>query len=108
MFILAIAVKYLDLFFFEGAKAPHFNYVGDSIVGKDVNLGAHATLANLRLDKKPIHIIFEREKISTGKVKFGSLIGDGSSIGCGAVLNPGTIVQKNSKIPPLTTQKGYI
>ena len=94
--------------FFEGAKAPHFNYVGDSIIGKEVNLGASAILANLRLDEKNVDLYFQNQKISTGKRKFGSLIGDGASIGCGAILNPGTIVSKMVKIAPLTTQKGYI
>lgn len=94
--------------FLEGAKAPHFNYVGDAIIGKDVNLGAHATIANLRLDQKPIKVTYKGHVINTNKRKLGSFIGDSSFIGCGTILNPGTIVQKNSKIAPLTTQKGYI
>ena len=92
--------------FFEGAKAPHFNYVGDSMVGENVNLGAHVTAANLRLDKQEIILHFEGEKIATGGNKFGSLIGDNSSIGCAVTLNPGTIIEKNTQIPPLSTQIG--
>lgn len=94
--------------FLEGAKAPHFNYVGDSVIGREVNLGAHATLANLRLDKKPIDINFQDKKIPTGKNKIGSFVGDFSSIGCGVLLNPGTIIQKGSMILPLTTHKGFV
>ncbi len=91
--------------FLEGAKAPHFNYVGDSIIGINVNLGAHATLANLRLDKKEIVLHFEGEKIATGSFKFGSLVGDNSSIGCAVVLNPGTILKKGSQILPVSIEK---
>jgi len=94
--------------FLEGAKAPHFNYVGDSVIGREVNLGAHATLANLRLDKKSIDIIFQEKRIPTDKNKIGSFVGDFSSIGCGALLNPGTIIQKKTMILPLTTHKGFI
>ncbi len=94
--------------FLEGAKAPHFNYVGDSVIGREVNLGAHATLANLRLDKKAIEICFQNKRIPTGKNKIGSFVGDGSSIGCSALLNPGTIIQKNTMILPLTTHKGFV
>ncbi|MCH9618444.1 MAG: Bifunctional protein GlmU [Chlamydiia bacterium] len=94
--------------FFEGAKAPHFNYVGDSIIGTNVNLGSHAVLANLRLDHKDVRLLWDDALISTGKRKFGSLVGDHSAIGAGSVLNPGTIVMPGGKIPPLTVQKGCI
>lgn len=94
--------------FFEGAKAPHFNYIGDSIVGTNVNLGAHVVLTNLRLDCKEVRLLWDKQLISTGKRKFGSIIGDNSSIGAGSILNPGTIIRPNSKIPPLTVQKGFI
>lgn len=93
--------------FFENAKAPHFNYIGDSIVGQNVNLGAHVTTANLRLDKKEVSFVIDNQRIFTKRKKFGALIGDGTSVGAGVVLNPGTILSKNSKIPPLTTLKGF-
>jgi UDP-N-acetylglucosamine diphosphorylase / glucose-1-phosphate thymidylyltransferase / UDP-N-acetylgalactosamine diphosphorylase / glucosamine-1-phosphate N-acetyltransferase / galactosamine-1-phosphate N-acetyltransferase len=92
----------------EGAKAPHFNYVGDSVLGQNVNLGAHATLANLRLDNKDISVYFGDQKIATRKRKVGSFIGDKSMIGCGCVLNPGTIISPGSLIPPLSQQKGFV
>ena len=92
----------------EGAKAPHFNYVGDSVLGKNVNLGAHATLANLRLDKKDISVYFAHQKISTLKRKVGSFVGDDSMIGCGSVLNPGTIISPRSMIAPLSQKKGFV
>jgi NDP-sugar pyrophosphorylase family protein len=94
--------------FFEGAKAPHFNYVGDSIIGTNVNLGSHAALTNLRLDHKDVRLLWNGGLIPTGKRKFGSLVGDHSTVGAGSVLNPGTIVMPGSKVPPLTAQKGCI
>ena len=93
---------------FEGAKAPHFNYVGDSIVGAAANLGARVTLTNLRLDQKEVQICWEGEKIATGRRKFGALIGQGVSIGAGSVCNPGAIVSKGVKVAPLSSVVGTI
>jgi UDP-N-acetylglucosamine diphosphorylase / glucose-1-phosphate thymidylyltransferase / UDP-N-acetylgalactosamine diphosphorylase / glucosamine-1-phosphate N-acetyltransferase / galactosamine-1-phosphate N-acetyltransferase len=76
-------------------KASHFAYVGDSILGNNVNLGAGVKLANFRLDKNVISFMFESEKISTGLNKFGAIIGDNSQIGCNTVLNPATFLEKN-------------
>lgn len=74
--------------FLEGAKAPHFNYVGDSVLGHDVNLGAGVKVANLKAQGDTISMA----GTSTGLRKFGALVGDGASIGCNAVLAPGTVV----------------
>lgn len=82
----------------NGVKASHFNYVGDSIIGNDVNLGAGVICANMRLDEKPISVCFKDKRIPTGLKKFGSIIGDGSKIGCHAVLNPGVLLKKKTKI----------
>jgi len=71
-----------------GAKAPHFNYVGDSVLGADVNLGAGVKLANLKNDGSEVHV----GEVATGLRKFGAALGDGVQIGCNAVLAPGTIV----------------
>jgi len=92
----------------DGAKAPHFNYVGDSVIGRGVNLGASAICANLRLDGKDVIVRMEDFRINTKQRKVGAYIGDGASIGCGAVLNPGTVINKNVSIEPLSTQKGCV
>ena len=92
--------------FFEGAKAPHFNYVGDSIVGARANLGAGVMLTNLRLDQKEVVVRWEGEKILTGLRKFGSLVGEGAAIGAGVVCNPGAIISKGAKILPLSSVVG--
>lgn len=78
-----------------GASLAHFNYVGDSIIGKGVNLGAGVKCANVRHDKGGIVVSFEGQKIDTGLVKMGAIIGDGCKIGCNVVLNPGTVLVKN-------------
>ena len=82
----------------NGAKLPHFNYVGDSIIGARVNLGAGLICANVRLDMKEIVLKNEQAKVSIGKNKFGAVIGDDSSLSCNLVINPGTFIPKNSKV----------
>lgn len=84
----------------DNVQVPHFNYVGDSVLGNFVHLGAGAICANLRLDKKPVTSKFGDEKFSTNLKKMGAIIGDYSEIACNVVLNPGTILPKHSKILP--------
>ncbi len=85
-------------------EVPHFNYVGDSILGKKVHLGAGVILANLRLDKANIQI----EKKSTNLRKIGAFIGDNVQIGCNSVVCPGTMIYPNMVLYPLSTIKGII
>lgn len=87
-----------------GAKAPHFNYVGDSVLGTDVNLGAGVKLANFRVDGGEISVGGE----GTGLRKLGAILGDGVSIGCNAVLNPGTLVGRDSVIYPNAMVHGIV
>ena len=89
------------------SKAPHFNYVGDSILGYKVNLGAGAKISNVRLDKKSIMIQLPGVgKIDTNLRKVGALIGDASEVGCNVVTNPGSVIPPNSAIPPNTVVTG--
>lgn len=92
--------------FLPGAKAGHFAYIGDSILGIGVNLGAGTRLANLRLDRKEISFKWQNEVYETNKAKCGAFIGDGCQIGCNSVLNPGTILGKNSLVWPLVACGG--
>ena len=85
-------------------EVPHFNYVGDSIIGVKAHLGAGVILANLRLDKQNIKI----NKEETNLRKIGAFIGDYSQIGCNSVLCPGTIIYPNNVIYPLSTVKGIV
>jgi NDP-sugar pyrophosphorylase family protein len=92
----------------DDSKLPHFNYVGDSVIGERVNMGAGSKCANTRLDKKEISIFYQEKKYQTHRVKLGALIGHDVSIGCNAVINPGTIIYPNAKIAPLSLVKGVI
>lgn len=92
----------------NGAAATHFVYVGDSILGRFVNLGAGVKCANLRLDRNEVSVFSSGTKWKTGLKKFGAIIGDHVQIGCNSVLNPGTLVGKESFSYPLMNLKGFI
>ena len=90
----------------KGVKLPHFNYVGDSILGKDVNLGAGAICANYKLNKKEVWIKHQGILFETGLKKFGAIIGDGAFIGCNSVTNPGSILRKGFLANPCSNIHG--
>lgn len=87
----------------DGAKAPHLNYVGDSILGADVNLGAGTVLSNLRHDGREILLPLDGRRVATGRRKLGAVLGDGVKTGCNCVLNPGVVVGAGSQIHPLVS-----
>ena len=89
-----------------GAKAPHFNYVGDSILGKAVNLGAGVKLSNLRNDGEEVFLRISDDRRPSGLRKFGAILGEGCQLGCNAVTNPGTILGRNSTVWPNVTVTG--
>ncbi len=93
---------------FNRAAAPHFNYVGDSILGNDCNLGAGVKCANFRLDHKPVSVRLLKDKILTRLRKLGAMVGDGAQVGCNCVINPGAILGKNSFCFPCTNVDGYV
>ncbi len=93
---------------FNNAQTPHFNYVGDSVLGYKAHIGAGVVLSNLKSDGTMVKIKLGDEYIETGLRKFGAIIGDNSEIGCNSVLNPGTIIGKGSIVYPLTSVRGYI
>ena len=88
------------------AKAPHFNYVGDSVLGPGVNLGAGVKLSNLRNDGGEVHVRIKGERIASGLRKFGAIIGEGSQLGCNAVTNPGVVLGARCMVMPNTTVTG--
>lgn len=106
--IIGHATEIKNTILLNEAKAPHFNYVGDSILGNRVNLGAGVKCANLRFDKSPIRIHIEGKKIETGLHKLGAILGDDVHIGCNAVTSPGTLIEKGACIPPCTHVKGVV
>ena len=91
----------------DGAQAPHFNYVGDSVLGKRAHLGAGAVCSNLRSDGKRVSIRTADSTVETGMRKLGAILADGVEIGCGAVLCPGTVIGKETFVYPLTVTRGF-
>ena len=93
---------------FNGAEIPHFNYVGDSIVGYKAHMGGASALSNLKSDKSTVSVKYGDKKISTNLRKFGSVLGDYAEIGASAILNPGTIIGRKTNVYPLSLVRGYI
>ena len=93
---------------FDCVQVPHYNYVGDSILGYKVHLGAGAITSNVKSDKGEVCINIHGEIVGTEMKKFGAVIGDESEIGCGSVLNPGTIIGRNTTVYPLVSVRGTI
>ena len=93
---------------FDGAQAPHYNYIGDSILGYKAHTGAGAITSNLKQDHSNVSIRTEDERFETGLRKFGAILGDGAEVGCGSVLNPGTVVGRGARIYPLSMVRGFV
>ncbi|MBR2587593.1 MAG: UDP-N-acetylglucosamine pyrophosphorylase [Bacilli bacterium] len=97
-----------NVILFNNVQVPHYNYVGDSILGYRSHLGAGSITSNVKSDKKLVVVKNGDEHIETGLKKFGAMIGDNVEVGCGSVLNPGTVIGKNSNIYPLSSVRGVI
>ena len=93
---------------FDNVQVPHFNYVGDSILGSHAHMGAGSITSNVKSDKKLVVIKSGDEVLETGIKKVGAFLGDNVEIGCNCVLNPGTFIGPNSRIYPLTSVRGVI
>ncbi len=93
---------------FDGAQAPHFNYVGDSVLGRRAHMGAGAITSNVKSDKTNVTIRFGAGKIETGLRKFGAMLADDVEIGSGSVLCPGAVIGKGAIIYPLSRVRGFI
>ncbi|MBN2505403.1 MAG: UDP-N-acetylglucosamine diphosphorylase [Verrucomicrobia bacterium] len=93
---------------FNGAEVPHFNYVGDSILGHEAHLGAGVKISNLKVVPGNVVVELDGRVWDTGLRKFGALLGDGSDVGCNAVLNPGSIIGPGSIIYPCTHWRGIL
>ena len=93
---------------FDGAQAPHYNYIGDSILGCKAHTGAGAITSNLKQDHSPVTIRTDGERVETAMRKFGAMLGDHVEIGCGSVLNPGTVVGHGARVYPLSMVRGFV
>ena len=97
-----------NVILFNNVQVPHYNYVGDSILGYKSHMGAGAITSNVKSDKKMVNIKHKNAIIETGIKKVGAMVGDNVEVGCGSVLNPGTVIGKNTNIYPLSSVRGVI
>ena len=93
---------------FNRVQVPHYNYVGDSVLGFKSHMGAGSICSNVKSDKKLVVVKDGEEKIETGIKKFGAMLGDHVEVGCGSVLNPGTVIGRNTNIYPLSPVRGCV
>ena len=93
---------------FNNVQVPHYNYVGDSILGYKAHMGAGSITSNVKSDKKLVKVHTPEGDIETGIKKFGAMIGDNVEVGCGSVLNPGTVIGRESNIYPLSSVRGVV
>ncbi len=97
-----------NVILFDGVQVPHYNYVGDSVLGYKSHMGAGSITSNVKSDKTLVVVNAGSEKIETGMKKFGAMLGDLVEVGCGSVLNPGTVVGRESNIYPLSSVRGFV
>lgn len=93
---------------FNNVQAPHYNYIGDSILGYKSHTGAGTITSNLKSDKSLVTVSMDGQKVETGVKKFGAMIGDNVEVGCNSVLNPGTVIGRKTSVYPLSMVRGYI
>ena len=93
---------------FDGVQVPHYNYVGDSVLGYRSHMGAGAITSNVKSDKTPVTVSIDGDRLETGRKKFGAMLGDFVEVGCNSVLNPGTVIGRCSNVYPLSSVRGYV
>lgn len=97
-----------NVILFNNVQVPHYNYVGDSILGYKAHMGAGSITSNVKSDKKLVIVKNGTETIETGLKKFGAMVGDNVEVGCGSVLNPGSVIGRNTNIYPLLSVRGVV
>ena len=97
-----------NLILFNKVQVPHYNYVGDSVLGYKAHMGAGSITSNVKSDKKLVVVKTPEGGIETGRKKFGAMLGDEVEVGCGTVLNPGSVVGRHTNIYPLSSVRGYV
>ncbi len=106
--VVGNSVELKNVIIFNNAQVPHYNYVGDSILGYKAHMGAGSITSNLKSDKSLVTIMCKGEKVETGLKKMGAVLGDNVEVGCNSVLNPGTVIGRCSNIYPLSSVRGYV
>ena len=97
-----------NVILFNKVQVPHYNYVGDAVLGYKSHMGAGSICSNVKSDKKLVVLKTPNGNIETGIKKFGAMLGDEVEVGCGTVLNPGSVVGKHTNIYPLSSVRGYV
>ena len=103
--VLGNSSEFKNCILLDKVQAPHYNYVGDSVLGNKAHMGAGSICSNLKSDGKNV-VIHGQTDIKTGLRKIGGILADGADIGCGCVINPGTVIGKNTSVYPLTALRG--
>lgn len=93
---------------FNGVQVPHYNYIGDSILGYKSHTGAGSITSNLKSDKSLVTVLLDGKKVETGVKKFGAMLGDHVEVGCNSVMNPGTVIGRQTNVYPLSFVRGYV
>jgi NDP-sugar pyrophosphorylase family protein len=106
--VMGNSCEFKNCILFDEAKAPHFNYVGDSILGHGAHLGAGVILSNVKLDHGEITVAASDGNVATGLTKFGAIVGDRTEIGCNAVINPGSILGRDCLVYPGVNFRGVL
>ena len=106
--VVGNSVELKNVILFDGVQVPHYNYVGDSILGHKAHMGAGSVTSNVKSDKTLVVVKNGEEKIETGLKKFGAMLGDFVEVGCNSVLNPGTVIGKHSNVYPTSCVRGMI
>ena len=106
--VVGNSVELKNVNHFDNVQVPHFNYVGDSLLGYKSHMGAGSVTSNVKSDQTPVVVKNGAEQIPTGLKKFGAMLGDHVEVGCNSVLNPGTVVGRNSNIYPTSCVRGVV
>ena len=106
--VVGNSVELKNVILFDNVQVPHYNYVGDSILGYKSHMGAGSITSNVKSDKTLVVVKDDREEISTGLKKFGAMLGDFVEVGCNSVLNPGTVIGRGTSVYPLSSVRGVI
>lgn len=97
-----------NVILFDGVQVPHYNYVGDSLLGYKSHMGAGSITSNVKSDKTLVEIRCGGEKVETGRKKMGAVLGSFVEVGCGSILNPGTVIGSHTNVYPLSSVRGYV
>ena len=97
-----------NVILFNNVQVPHYNYVGDSVLGYRSHMGAGSITSNVKSDKKLVVVHTPEEEIETGMKKFGAMLGDFVEVGCGSILNPGAVIGAHTNIYPLSSVRGFV